>query len=65
MNFILLSNKNFYQYKLIEIKIKKMNSNVHHIMQEQDEKIDVIGKSVKNIKQNTNLIGDEIDKQGV
>ena len=40
-----------------------MSNKVHQIMEEHDEKIDVIGKSVKNIKKGAFMIGEEIDKQ--
>lgn len=40
-----------------------MSNDIHHIIVEQDEKVDEIGKAVKRIKPMAGLIGDEIDKQ--
>mmetsp|Transcript_26404 Transcript_26404/g.27450 ORF Transcript_26404/g.27450 Transcript_26404/m.27450 type:complete len:98 (-) Transcript_26404:52-345(-) len=42
-----------------------MSSQLHQIMDEQDEKIDEIGKAVKRIKPMAGLIGQEIDKQKI
>ena len=39
------------------------DSYTNQIIEEQDEKIEEIGKAVKRIKPMTGLIGDEIDKQ--